>query len=84
MTRFAPGLLLALSLAVPVAASADDHAKRYYDKEHKDYHEWNSNEERSYNVYLGERRITVHTWTKAKPRERQDYWKWRHEHPDNR
>jgi hypothetical protein len=84
MKRYVPALLLALSLSAPVAAVAQEHNQRYYDKQHKDYHEWNANEEKNFNVYLGEKHIKVHTWTKAKPRERQDYWNWRHDHPDGR
>ena len=27
---------------------------RYYDRNHRDYHEWNDREDRSYRLYLGE------------------------------
>jgi len=86
MIRYSAALLLAIGLSAPLL-SADDHDrdrdKRYYDKSHKDYHEWNANEERSYGIFLGERHIRVHVWAKAPAREQQEYWRWRHEHPDH-
>jgi hypothetical protein len=84
MNRYAITLLLAAGLGSPLMVRADDHdAKRYYDKQHKDYHQWNENEERHFSVYLGEKHVTVHTWDRATPREQQEYWNWRHVHPDN-
>jgi hypothetical protein len=85
MNRFAITLtLLAAGLGAPLMVKADGPPQRYYDKQHKDYHEWNANEEKSYSVYLGEKHITVHTFQKAKPKEQQDYWNWRHQHPDEK
>jgi hypothetical protein len=52
------GLLLSASLIAPVAVRADDdhhRERRYYDREHRDYHVWNDHEDRAYRVYLGER-----------------------------
>jgi hypothetical protein len=86
---YAAALLLAVSLTAPLVM-ADDHDKqrydnkRYYDKSHKDYHQWNENENRSYGLYLNEKHMQVHVWKKARPTEQQQYWKWRHEHPDER
>ena len=84
----AAATLLALGLTAPLVM-ADDHDnnnknnnRRYYDKSHKDYHQWNANEDKSYSVYLNENHITVHTFQKAKPAEQQQYWNWRHDHPD--
>jgi len=78
-------LLLAASFAIPAAVMAEDRDhKRYYDKTHKDYHEWNENENRGFNIFLNENHLRVHTWQKAKPSEQQRYWQWRHDHPDER
>jgi hypothetical protein len=60
--RYLSSLLLTAALASPVAMMAaaspqDDRShensqgennKRYYDKRHKDYHNWDANEDRSY------------------------------------
>ena len=84
MNRYAAILFLAAGLGAPLMVKADGPPQRYYDKQHNDYHEWNATEEKNYTVYLGEKHITVHTYQKAKPKEQQDYWKWRHEHPDEK
>jgi hypothetical protein len=67
------------------AAFADDphHDKRYYDRERKDYHEWNEHENQAYRHYLEDNHRTYHDWAKANRKEQQEYWHWRHEHPDN-
>ena len=60
---------------------ADEH--RYFDRDHKDYHEWNEAEERAYRHWLKEERHReYHDWNHANARERRDYWRWRHDHPD--
>jgi hypothetical protein len=85
LNRCAAATLLALGLTAPLVL-ADDHDnnnnRRYYDKNHKDYHQWNANEDKSYGIYLNENHIAVHTFQKARPAEQQNYWNWRHDHPD--
>jgi hypothetical protein len=75
--------------AVPKAAAAQevvatqgDHT-RYYDRNHRDYHEWNDNEDRSYRVYLGERHRDYREFRLTTRRQQSDYWNWRHSHPDH-
>jgi len=82
---FATAALVA-PLAVKTFAAQEvvvrtDHA-RYYDRDHKDYHEWNDGEDRSYRVYLTERHRQYHEFHHANHREQRDYWRWRHNHPD--
>lgn len=77
--------LLVPASVVPMRADDDrddHHVKRYYDKDARDWHEWNENEDHAYHHYLEERHITVHDWDHAPARERRDYWRWRHAHPD--
>jgi hypothetical protein len=83
MTRYLSALLLGAALLAPVAIKAQDHPQRYYDKTHKDYHEWNDSENQRYQSYQKEKNIKAHEFAKAKKSEQQDYWKWRHEHGDN-
>lgn len=33
----------------------DNDRNRFYDRDHRDYHNWNNNEDHSYRLYLGER-----------------------------
>jgi hypothetical protein len=60
----------------------DDHV-RYYDRSHKDYHNWDDNEDRSYRIYLGERHREYHPFVEVSHRQQQSYWNWRHAHPDH-
>jgi hypothetical protein len=59
----------------------DEH--RYYDKKHKDYHEWNDHEAQAYRVYGQQHRGNYVDWDRANERQRNDYWNWRHSHSDS-
>lgn len=88
MHRFLVLSALVLSTAVfgPVIVRADDanhQEKRYYDRGGKDYHTWNDNEDRAYRSYLKEQHRDYRDFDKVKRPQQQQYFKWRHEHPDN-
>ncbi len=57
--------------------------QRFYDKSGRDWHDWNDDENRAYRKYLQEHRKKEHDFGRASGRERNDYFKWRHEHPDS-
>ena len=57
-------------------------AVRVYDPGHKDYHNWDERENRSWNQYLTENHRNSHEFTKANKKEQGQYWNWRHSHPD--
>jgi hypothetical protein len=94
--RFLSSLLLTAALAAPVAMMASarpgddkdqehrqaDNNKRYYDKGHKDYHTWDSNEDRAYQRYQAEHH-QKHAFVELNVRQQTVYWNWRHSHPDN-
>jgi hypothetical protein len=61
----------------------DENHVRYYDRDHKDYHNWDDGEDRSYRIYLGEQHREYHPFAETKRREQQAYWNWRHSHPDH-
>ena len=68
----------------PVAMTADDHHdKRYYDRDVRDYHAWSDHEDRAYRVYLGEQHRDYREFRRVKAPEQRQYFRWRHEHPDN-
>jgi hypothetical protein len=69
------------SLITPVVSSAAD--KRYYDRDGHDFHTWTNQEDRAYRVYLGEQHRGYREFGKTKAAEQREYFKWRHEHPDN-
>lgn len=85
MKRLLLTLPLGVALLTPTLMVAQDHHDdhRYYDKEHRDYHEWNANEDRAYRRYWEERHHTYVDWARASAAQQQAYWNWRHSHPDS-
>ena len=87
--RFVSSLFLAAAIAAPVAiiaAPAPQGASvqlRVYDRNHKDYHNWDDNENRRWGLYLQENHRKDRDFRKASRREQSEYWKWRHDHPDD-
>jgi hypothetical protein len=87
--RYISSLLLAASLTAPVAIMAapapnDDGVQvRVYDAHHKDYHNWDDHENRSWGVYLTNNHRRPHEYSHSRKREQNNYWDWRHAHPDN-
>jgi len=88
MKRLLLGVLLASALFVPTALTAQEDAHRsegartYYDAAHKDRHEWNDNEQASWNKYRDDHHVRHSDFSKASKRQQQAYWNWRHEHSD--
>lgn len=87
--RYIASLFLTAALVAPVAimaAPAPQEANvqlRFYDKQHKDYHNWDDNENRAWGQYLTQNHRNSHQFSKASKRERSKYWNYRHSHPDN-
>jgi hypothetical protein len=73
-----------------VMRAADEHhedehvkARRYYDRDRRDYHEWNEHENRAYRRWQEERHEReVREFNRLNREQQRDYWRWRHEHPD--
>jgi hypothetical protein len=90
MKKFLTVIPLSIALLAPLSAVAQyrDHDRdrdhdRYYDKHYKDYHQWNSGEERAWSRYWQDRHHNGVEWNRANERQREDYWRWRHSHPDS-
>ena len=94
--RVLSSLLLTAAMAAPVAkvaaASPQDSNrenrqgednKRYYDRNHKDYHTWDRNEDRAYQRYQTEHHER-HAFAQLNSRQQTAYWGWRHSNPDNK
>jgi hypothetical protein len=87
--RYIATLFLAGALAGPLpmmAAPATQDASvqvRVYDRDHKDYHNWDDREDHAYRGYLTERHQTYREYDKQNHKTQSQYWKWRHEHPDH-
>jgi hypothetical protein len=55
---------------------------RVHDAPHRDYHRWDAREDRAYRAYLAERHREYREFRTLGSREQEEYWQWRHEHPD--
>jgi hypothetical protein len=60
----------------------DKNQTRVYDRTHKDYHDWNENEDRSYHQYVGQNQLEFREYNKLNNDQQDQYWNWRHSHPD--
>jgi hypothetical protein len=81
MKRYLSALFLGAALLAPVFLHAEE-PHRYYDKHHKDWHEWNANEDRAYHRYWEQQHKPYREFIVVKPREQSNYWRWRHAHAD--
>lgn len=90
---FLSAVLIAPVVMVTSAKAQDDRRQeehqrenqkqvRVYDRAHKDYHNWDDNEDRSYRAYLGEQHQDYREYSKLKRNQQNQYWNWRHEHPE--
>lgn len=61
----------------------DKKQKRVYDRTHKDYHNWDDNEDRAYRQFLSEKHMAYRDISKLKRNLQDEYWNWRHDHPDH-
>lgn len=95
--RFLGSIILTVALAAPVAMMAaanpqdgnnqerkqGENNKRYYDKNHKDYHTWDASEGRAYQRYQAENQ-EKRPFRQLNSRQQTGYWNWRHNNPDNK
>jgi hypothetical protein len=86
--RYIASLFLTAALAVPVAIMAAAEPQnasvqvRIYDRDHKDYHNWDDREDHAYRGYLTEQHQTYRVYSKQNRNTQKQYWMWRHSHPD--
>ena len=72
--------ILGAAMLAPLSAQV---SVRIYDRDHKDYHQWNDGENRAYNRYLDEKKIQrKRDFAKENRSNQANYWRWRHEHSD--
>lgn len=53
--------------------------KRIYDSQHKDYHNWDNNEDKEWRQYQSTEHLKYHDYSKANKKEQSNYWNWRHQ-----
>jgi len=95
--RILSSMLLMGALAAPVALAQehdrddhkdrDDRAKnqRIYDRDHKDYHNWNQDEDRNYRQWYTDKYHgrEYREYNRLNKHDQEAYWNWRHQHGDN-
>lgn len=86
--RFIASLFLAAALVAPVSIIAAPRAQvnlqvRVYDRNHKDYHNWDDHEDAAYRAYLTDQHRTYRVYAKQNRKTQSNYWNWRHSHPDH-
>ncbi len=80
----------ALSISPSVYAQDNGHdhdgdsgQRTYYDAGHKDKHQWNDHEATVWTTYRTEHHVKQSDFAKTNKKQQQQYWNYRHEHPDN-
>jgi hypothetical protein len=97
--RYVASIFLSAALMVPIGALAisarqdqDDRERheqqqqrdrRVYDRDNKDYHNWNSQEDQMYRRWLEERRQSYVDYDRLDARQQREYWSWRHTREGN-
>jgi len=87
--RYISSLILAAAIAAPVVIMAapapkdDSVSVRVYDRNHRDYHNWDDHENASWGIYLSNNHKKHHEFSRASKKEQSNYWNWRHDHPDH-
>jgi hypothetical protein len=87
--RYVGSLVFTAVLAAPAVALAGAAPQeagvqiRVYDRDHRDYHNWDNREDRAYRNYLAEQRREYRDYNKQNHKEQKHYWNWRHSHPDH-
>jgi len=90
LNRYVASLFLAAAIAGPMSIMAVPRPEgatvqiRVYDRNHKDYHNWDDRENHAWGVYLTTNHRPQHEYAKSNKREQDQYWNWRHSHPDGR
>lgn len=89
--KYMASFFLSAALMAPVGALAmpkpqdeherheqEEHNRRAYDQEYRDYHNWDSREDRMYRQWLAERNYNYVDYDRLRPDDQREYWKWRH------
>lgn len=88
INRYISSLLLAGTIIAPTAIMAVPRPQegslqiRVYDRDRRDYHNWDEHEDRAYRGYLVAQHKPYREYKKQHSRDQKNYWKWRHNHPD--
>ena len=93
LQRYVGSLLLGASLLVPMGVKAagltpspraEKRVRRYYDRVHRDWHNWDDHEAAAYRHWLLEERREhqYREYARLRRQRQAEYWRWRHKHLD--
>jgi hypothetical protein len=88
--RYISSLFLAAAIAAPAVVVTEAQAQedsvrvRVYDRDHRDYHNWDNHEDRAYRRYLAAQHRSYRAYHRQHYKVQKHYWNWRHSHPDDR
>jgi len=84
--RAIAAIILTAALAAPVtmlaAPAPQDGQAQVYDTGHRQYHNWDNNENRAWGVYLSETHRIPLEYSRASRSEQEQYWNWRYANPE--
>jgi hypothetical protein len=80
--------MLAVSPVFALPAAAQDRQDRQqehrmYDSAHRDYHNWNTDEDQRYREFMKEHHRKYRDFSRLSKRQQNEYWQWRHDHDTN-
>ena len=81
-------VILGSALVAPLASSTIAKPQvgvsiRVYDRDHKDYHDWDDREARRYERWRHDHPEFKIEFRKNNRERQREYWRWRHEHSDD-
>ena len=79
-TVFALTLVAALGAPALFPTAALAQPGRIYDRSHRDYHQWNGDEDRLYRQYLADHHRRYRAFSRLNRKQQLEYWQWRHDH----
>jgi len=88
INRYTGALILAAAIVAPASVVVEARAQeagvqvRVYDRDHRDYHNWDDREDRAYRRYLEVQHRNYREYNRQHYRVQRHYWNWRHSHPD--
>ena len=77
-------IILAATLASGALGAACVARVGYCDTVHRDDPLWDDRDDRVYRHFLSERHEKHRDWESLSAVDQNEYWRWRHDHPDDR
>jgi hypothetical protein len=75
-------VLLAAAVTITGCAARVGVGYRVYDPYFRDYHVWTDGEAAHYHSWAIENRHEHRDYRQLNSHDQQEYWRWRHDHPD--